>query len=390
MTEAPGAPLVSVLVKAFNHAPYIRQTIDSILQQSLQDFEIVVTDDASTDGTRAILHSYTDHRIRLQTSTRNLGISGAMNATIARARGRYCAILNSDDWALAGRLQRQVDFLEANPAVSLVFGLPVPVGEDGAPAEAFYDFTHPLRLPDFSRRSWLRQFFFIGNCLCAPTAMIRRKAYQAAGAYDRRLTNLQDLDMWIRMLIAGHAIHVLPEPVTAFRVRANHANMSAPRPDTRLRTKFETGRVLRHFAAFDAMLFDEVFGDANRHTSALAAATAPGAPAPGSPALRVAALALQDPRLEYQSFALDVLHATAQHDDDFDRLRTLTGCVDAYGSRTILELCQTLTKQQAAISRLTETVAAPNRQLADAADASARPAEARPWHVRPSQNPDGI
>ena len=88
--------------------------------------------------------------------------------------------------------------------------------------------------------------------------MIRREAYEAAGAYDRRLTNLQDLDNWIRMLIAGHAIHVLPEPLTAFRIRANHANMSAPRPDTRLRTQFETGRILRHFAAFDAPLFDEV------------------------------------------------------------------------------------------------------------------------------------
>ena len=205
--------------------------------------------------------------------------------------------------------------------MSLVFGLPLPVDDDCAPADAYSDFTHPLRLPDFSRRSWLRQFFFTGNCLCAPTAMIRREAYEAAGAYDRRLTNLQDLDMWIRMLIAGHAIHVLPEPLTAFRIRANHANMSAPRPDTRLRTQIETGRILRRFAGFDAMLFDEVFGDATADT-----------PVPrGSPAQRVAALALRDARLEYQSFALDVFHATARDTDDFDRLRTLTGCVVPMG-----------------------------------------------------------
>jgi glycosyltransferase involved in cell wall biosynthesis len=357
MTEASDVPLVSVLIKSFNHAPYIRQAIDSILDQSLQDFEIVVTDDGSTDGTTEILRGFTDQRIRLQMLTRNLGISGAMNATVARARGRYCAILNSDDQALPGRLQRQVDFLEANPAVSLVFGLPVPVGEDGSPADAYSDFSQPLRLPDFSRRTWLRQFFFNGNCLCAPTAMIRREAYQAAGAYDRRLTNLQDLDMWVRMLIAGHAIHVLPEPLTAFRILANHANMSAPRPDTRLRTQFETGRILRHFAGFDAMLFDEVFGDPSQDTPA----------APGPPAHRVAALALQDPRVEYQSFALDVFHATAQDNDDFDRLRTLTGCIDAYGSRTILELCETLAGQQAAVTRLTETIDAQTRRLAELA-----------------------
>jgi hypothetical protein len=377
VTEAPDVPLVSVLIKAFNHARYIRQTIDSILNQSLQDFEIVVTDDASTDGTPEIVRSFTDPRIRLQVLTRNLGISGAMNATVARARGRYCAILNSDDWALPGRLRRQVEFLEANPEVSLVFGLPHPVDDDGAPADAYSDFTQPLRLPDFSRRMWLRQFFFTGNCLCAPTAMIRREAYQAAGAYDRRLTNLQDLDMWIRMLIAGHAIHVLPEPLTALRIRSNHANMSAPRPDTRLRTQFETGRILRHFAGFDAALFEEVFGDATSNRPA----------AGDSPAQRVAALALRDARVEFQSFALDVFHATARDTDDFDRLRTLTGCVDTYGSRTILELCETLASQQATIARLTETVGVQNKRLADVAAASARqqPADTRMQYARSAQ-----
>jgi hypothetical protein len=152
------------------------------------------------------------------------------------------------------------------------------------------------------------------------------------------------MDMWIRMLVAGHAIHVLPQPLTAVRIRTDHANMSAPRPDTRLRTQFETGRILHHFAAFDAMLFDEVFGDAS------ADRTAPR----DSPAQRVAALALRDARLEYQSFALEVFYATARDSDDFDRLRTLTGCVEAYGSRTIVELCQTLASQQEIISRLTE------------------------------------
>jgi hypothetical protein len=356
MIQSPGAPTVSVLVKAFNHAPYVRQAIDSILDQSLQDFEIVVTDDASTDGTAEILRSFTDPRIRLQVLPRNLGISGAMNATIARARGRYLAILNSDDLALPGRLRRQAEFLQANPAVSLVFGLPQPIDDNGAPAQAWSDFTAPLRLPDGARRTWLRQFFFSGNCLCAPTAMIRREAYEAAGAYDRRLTNLQDLDMWIRMLVAGHAIHVLPEPLTAFRIRANHANMSAPRPDTRLRTQFETGRILRHFAAFDAPLFDEVFGTPEMPASQ------------DSQAQSVAALALRDARLEYQSFALDILHATAQDSDDFDRLRTLTGCVDAFGSRTILELCDTLTQQQATIARLTAAAAVQNRRLLELAE----------------------
>jgi glycosyltransferase involved in cell wall biosynthesis len=334
-------PTVSVLIKAYNHAPYVRRTIESVLEQSFQDFEIVATDDASTDATADILRGFTDARVKLAVSERNLGISGAMNATIARARGRYLAILNSDDWALPGRLRRQVDFLDAHPAVSAVFGLPRVVDEQGEPTGAHNDFAAATRLADFSRRSWLRRFFFAGNCLCAPTAMIRREAYDAAGAYDRRLTNLQDLDMWIRMLIAGHAFHVVPEQLTAFRIRANHANMSAPRVDTILRSKFEATQLLWRYADFDQALFDEVFGG-----------DAGDVALPGdSVAQRVAALAVRDPRTEYQNFALEVFHATARTDDDFDRLRVLTGTIDGMGARTIHELCATIAGQEAELAR---------------------------------------
>jgi glycosyltransferase involved in cell wall biosynthesis len=345
-----GAPTVSVLVKAYNHAPFVRQTIDSILGQTFQDFEIVVTDDASTDGTLEIPRGFTDPRVRLEALPWNLGISGAMNATISRARGRYLAILNFDDWALPDRPRRQVEFLDANPSVSLVFGLPLPVNEAGERIAAYNDFGDASRLPDFSRRGWLRQFFERGNCLCSPTAMIRREAYAAAGSYDRRLTNPRDLDMWIRMLITGHNIHVLPEELIAFRIRDNNANMSARRPDTLLRSEFGEGKILRHFVTPDPALFDEVFGDGTR-----------GAGVPQS--RRLAELASRSSRLVYLKFALDALYETAQDDDDFDRLRMLTGSVDPLGLRIIADPHGDSRKQRDTISGLTETVANRDRRL---------------------------
>ncbi|WP_204310215.1 hypothetical protein, partial [Enterobacter cloacae] len=75
-------------------------------------------------------------------------------------------------------------------------------------------------------------------------------------------TNLQDLDMWVRMLVAGRTIHVLPEELTAFRIRAGNANMSAPRRDTFMRSAFETTKILERFAALDPEAFEEAFGDA--------------------------------------------------------------------------------------------------------------------------------
>ena len=332
------APTVSVLVKSFQHARYVRQTIESILAQSFQDFEIVITDDGSTDGTADILRSFTDTRIRLECWPENRGISAAMNATIARARGRYLAILNSDDWALPGRLRRQVAFLDANPEVSLVFGLPRPVDEVGLPTAAFNDFAYALRFAPYSRRAWLRHFFFHGNILNAPTAMIRREAYEAAGPYDLRLTNLQDFDIWIRMLMAGHGIHLLPEPLTAFRIRANHANTSAPSPETRLRSSFEHAKVLGRFAEFDEPLYREVFDEEGD--------VQPG----GEIALRVAALSLRIGTIEHRNFAMETLFARAQTIDLATRLREWGGQVDALNIRAVEERDRTLAERNNAVA----------------------------------------
>jgi len=182
-------PAVSVAIKSYNHADYVHQSIASVLEQSFQDFEIVITDDGSTDGTADAITQFTDPRIRFDRFPRNRGISATMNATTARARGEFIAILNSDDFALPGRLQAQVDFLRAHREVAAVFGRPRIVGESGEPTEAYEMFAIPFADGAAPRQAWLRHFFFHGNCLCAPTAMIRRTVLQR-GRYDLRFTNL--------------------------------------------------------------------------------------------------------------------------------------------------------------------------------------------------------
>jgi glycosyltransferase involved in cell wall biosynthesis len=317
-------PAVSVLVKSFNHAAYIAQTIDSILNQTFQDFEIIITDDHSTDDTLHVLARFNDPRISIKVLPENRGISVAMNETIARARGRYLAILNSDDWAFPDRLRRQVELLDANPRISLLFGFPELVDETGAAitTESVFVslFTPPLQFADYSRRSWLRQFFFNGNCLCAPSAMIRREVFETAGVYDPRLFNLQDLDMWIRALVAGYNIHWVPEKFTAYRIRADDRNASAPRLDRNLRTASETAKILPHFTRLTAKEFDTVFGEE--------AAVSTGARMPV--ALRVAELALQNPRSPYQSFALDTYYQMARKPAELRRLAYLAGSVDVW------------------------------------------------------------
>jgi glycosyltransferase involved in cell wall biosynthesis len=347
-------PEVSVVVKSYNHAAYVGETIRSVLDQSFQDFEIVVTDDGSTDGTADVVRGFVDPRIQLEVFEKNRGISAAMNATIARARGEFIAILNSDDFALPGRLQRQVDFLRENPDVAGVFGLPRTVDERGEPTANFFDFAIAFSLPDLSRRTLLRRFFFDGNFLCAPTAMIRRAVYAKIGGYDPRLTNLQDLDMWVR-LCTEHEIHILHEELTAYRVRDGARNMSAPRRDSILRSQFEWSQILTRYCAMSAEFLREIFA---------ADLAAHGLDPAGPHHLLLAELALTGSRPAHRLFALQTMFEAASCDAEHHRLRDVMGEVDAFGMLAEMD-------RNAEIARLRETLASRDSLIASIGQAIA-------------------
>ena len=250
---------MSVVIKSYNHARYVEQTIRSVLAQTLEDFEIVFTDDASTDETPEIVTRFADRRIRFARLPYNHGIPRAMNATVARARGEYIAILNSDDFALPERLATQVAFLRANPAVAAVFDVPRQVGESGEPVEGFGRlFDVPFAHANPSRQEWLHYFFFHANCLCAPSAMIRRAAYFETGPYDPRLRFLHDLDKWVRLL-ESYEISVMKTGLTAFRIRAKRKNASAPGRMADLRRSFELCQVLKRYRDFQPDFLREIF-----------------------------------------------------------------------------------------------------------------------------------
>ena len=129
-TTAPDAtgtrPLVSVVTIAYNVAPFIRAAIDSALMQRVDfDFEVVIGEDCSTDGTREIVREYATehpHRVRALLNERNLGMNRNFVATLQQARGEFVALLDGDDyWTTVDKLQRQVDFLRSHPQCSICF-----------------------------------------------------------------------------------------------------------------------------------------------------------------------------------------------------------------------------------------------------------------------------
>jgi glycosyltransferase involved in cell wall biosynthesis len=260
-------PLISVVIASYNHAPFVQSCLRSVLQQGIDNLEIIVTDDGSQDATAQLVAQLATQQaakpaspqIHLQAFAQNQGACAAMNDAIRRARGQYIAVLNSDDQFLPGKLSRQVAFLEQNPEVGAVFGWPTFIDEHGAP---FADATHKdhavFHQPNRTRQQWLRHFFDHGNALCHPTAMLRREVYDTVGLYDPRLAQVPDLDQWIRVCMR-YDIHVLPEPLTAFRIRDKLQNASAARPEVIIRDAWERARILRHYLTLSTADLAQVF-----------------------------------------------------------------------------------------------------------------------------------
>jgi glycosyltransferase involved in cell wall biosynthesis len=112
-------PLVSVVMPLFNAEKYVGDAVESVLNQSYTNFELIIINDASTDKSAACVQGIVDRRIVIVENENNLGIVASRNRGLALAKGKYIAVLDSDDIALPNRLEKQVAFLEANPAYGI-------------------------------------------------------------------------------------------------------------------------------------------------------------------------------------------------------------------------------------------------------------------------------
>jgi glycosyltransferase involved in cell wall biosynthesis/septal ring factor EnvC (AmiA/AmiB activator) len=226
-------PRVSVIMASYNHENYVAEAIQSILDQTYEDWELIVTDDGSSDGTVDVIKTFKDSRIKLFCWLKNQGACAAANHCLKEAQGELIAILNSDDAFLPNKLEKQVTFLDKNPDVGAIFSYAQIIDEEGneiASDSPFYPgiFIQPNR----NRFEWLKYFLLNDNCLCHPSALIRKACYDEIGWYDERYAQLPDLDLWIRLCIK-HEIHITPENLVKFRINQNQASANIPENSSR-------------------------------------------------------------------------------------------------------------------------------------------------------------
>jgi len=203
------SPAVSVIVAAYNSGPFLRPALESVQRQNFQDFELIVVDDGSTDGTPELLGGWPDPRLRVIRQA-NQGQAAALNAGGRVARGAYVAFLDHDDLWEDAKLARHLEFLAAHPTVDLTFSWSRFIDEDG----------QPLGLPTSRWRgsvSFARLLadFVIGN---TSSVVARREALDRAGWFDATLRRCFDQDAFLRIaLLRPNSVCAIEETLTLYR-----------------------------------------------------------------------------------------------------------------------------------------------------------------------------
>ncbi|MDY6873252.1 MAG: glycosyltransferase family 2 protein [Chloroflexota bacterium] len=208
-------PLVSIVTPSFNQAPFLRQTIESVLGQDYPDLEYIIIDGGSKDGSLEIVREYAA-RLAYWESIPDKGQTDAINKGFSRATGKYIAWLNSDDVYRPGAVAEAVDFLEANPDVGMVYGDCDFIDAQGRVIGQF-----PAAQTDYQR---LRQGYVH---VPQQASFFRRDLWQKVGPLDPSFYFAMDYDLWVRL--AGEALLVyLPGRTWAgFRLHGDAKTITA-------------------------------------------------------------------------------------------------------------------------------------------------------------------
>lgn len=203
------SPLISVIMSVYNGASFLRESVDSILKQSFTDFEFIIVDDGSTDGSKDIIRSYSDERIVFIPLGENKGLIYALNLAIENSRGKYIARMDADDIALENRLALQVDAMEQDSSAILCHS-------------AYLSFSDSksvllkLELPADGDRA----FLLFSNSICHPTVMMNGPVLRNLNAaYRSEFKHTEDYDLWTRLALMGKFFY-LSTPLIKYRDHA--------------------------------------------------------------------------------------------------------------------------------------------------------------------------
>ena len=205
---------VSVIIPVYNGEKYISEAIDSVLNQTYKDFEIIVIDDGSRDNTPKILKEYGD-KIRWK-SQEHKGQASALNEGINMAKGKYIAYLDADDVFLPERLEIEVKYLDAHPDVGLVYS-------------DFYKIDKNGKIRRIIKSRPQDNFVLLQiNYITRIAVMHRRECLNEVGLFDESITGDDDWDMWIR-ISEKFKMGYIDKPLAKYRIHGGNISLTRPR-----------------------------------------------------------------------------------------------------------------------------------------------------------------
>lgn len=208
-------PKVSVCIPVYNGAKYLAQAIDSTLNQTFADFELIVVDDCSTDGSDEIVRSLTDDRLRFEKNSQRLGLVQNWNKCIELSRGKYVYVFHQDDVMLPQNVQEKVRTLDANRSVGLVYSDIDQIDHKGDPI-AGQSINCGAGESVYDGFKFFERLIQSENLICCSSVIARKECYQRLGGYDYRLPYTADFEMWMRIALF-YDIAYLPYRLTKYR-----------------------------------------------------------------------------------------------------------------------------------------------------------------------------
>lgn len=241
MCQSP--PLVSVIIPCHNYGRFLRDAIESVRGQTYQQWECIIVDDGSTDRSKQVALSYRgDSRIRYIHQDR-LGVSAARNTAIVESTGKYLQFLDADDLIESGKLHAQVDYLEANPSVGLVYGDSRYFHErDGGSS---VDIAKRMPFPHISGCGEKLLAALVKRNIMVVSAPLVRRAEGSPDLFNPDLRGHEDWDYWIRLALSDRVFHFLPSSNTHAVVRI-HAGSAVQSAEPMLLNSLTVRQELKH------------------------------------------------------------------------------------------------------------------------------------------------
>jgi glycosyltransferase involved in cell wall biosynthesis len=243
-------PKISVCIPTYNQARYLAEAIESVLQQTFQDFEIILFDDASTDDTFRVACGFGDPRLRYHRQPQNVGIAGNRNSCLDVARGQYIAWLDSDDVYYPEMLALQSAVLDLHPSVGLVHGAYQVIDSEGG---ALPDWQLPFAHDVIEHGKDAFRELILSNHVAAPTVMVRRACYDKVGGYYDLGRSSTDWEMWLRIVLHTDVAYTA-KVVAKYRYHENSISARTTRSGERLRCDIKV--IKRMFSLYRSQIPD--------------------------------------------------------------------------------------------------------------------------------------